>query len=281
MPASAGLLLMLMGPATSGGEGPRWEYIGPGGAYVDDVAIAASDPKTLYVVSDPSRLSYTSEPGTLFRSKDGGASWERISRLPFPYSCDDLEVDGALPRVLFILTDGELVRSTDGGRGWTTVLGKDTADPGGIFCFAADPARPAMLYAGARACVLRSTDRGGTWSRLDLGRTGPPRTVYVGCEDNRALWRSADGGWRWSRCELPGSGLTSLAASTGRPGTLYAGFWGLGVYRSADGGDTWHPMRSGLAGSLEKRVHEILLAPPSTIYLGADAGAFRAIESND
>ncbi|MGC8839397.1 MAG: hypothetical protein ACP5UM_13385, partial [Anaerolineae bacterium] len=86
------------------------------------------------------------------------------------------------------------------------------------------------------------------------------------------IYRSRDGGMTWERLRgglpegLEGSDLAAtlaLSPAFGEDGTLFAAFregeWlGLGVYRSTDGGDTWHPAWTGLRSL---RVERIVVSP--------------------
>jgi photosystem II stability/assembly factor-like uncharacterized protein len=92
-------------------------------------------------------------------------------------------------------------------------------------------------------------------------------TVFV--MTSSQLFRSSDGGASWThlRGGLPEGYWLSLdiAASPdfATDGTLFAGgfrgsFWGEGVYRSTDRGDTWQPMWNGLT---HLRVYHLAVSP--------------------
>ncbi|MCZ4095450.1 WD40/YVTN/BNR-like repeat-containing protein [Streptomyces sp. H39-C1] len=156
---------------------------------------------------------------------------------------------------------------------WTALndsLGWDDWNLLGVEAMAVDPSHPDRLYLAvgtyaqswaSPGAVLRSDDRGATWSRTDLtvrlganedGRgTGErllvdPRNssvLWLGTRHD-GLWKSSDRGASWARAEAfpgapsaTGQGVTFLAAA-GR--VLYAG-WGDGgsaLYRTTDG-MTW------------------------------------------
>ncbi|MBC7223911.1 MAG: exo-alpha-sialidase, partial [Anaerolineae bacterium] len=82
------------------------------------------------------------------------------------------------------------------------------------------------------------------------------------------IYRSRDGGETWERLRgglpegLAGPGLSvalALSPAFGGDGTVFAalreGDWlGLGIYRSTDGGDTWHPVWGGLRALRVERI---------------------------
>ena len=88
----------------------------------------------------------------------------------------------------------------------------------------------------------------------------------------RGVFRSRDGAETWERLRggLPGVEyegdarlVLALSPEYARDGTLYVGGWGggsrgFGVWRSADGGDSWQPVWRGLA---HLQVEELALSP--------------------
>ncbi|HEX9148889.1 MAG TPA: hypothetical protein VF958_06980, partial [Thermoanaerobaculia bacterium] len=105
-------------------------------------------------------------------------------------------------------------KSTDGGRTWRTIVtGPFGTGPTNL---AIDPFDPSRLYAAGCPAFSRSTDAGETWTQA----AAPPS----------------------NNC------ASTLVADPVRPGYLYTGFWGGGVWRSRDGGNTWQPFGEGISG---------------------------------
>jgi len=98
------------------------------------------------------------------------------------------------------------------------------------------------------------------------------QTLFLGISDGsftRTLYRSTDGGQTWVRLRggLPEGDYLALDLAVSPDfaddRTLFAGgfrsdYWGEGVYRSTDGGDTWQPMWNGLT---HLRVFDVALSP--------------------
>ena len=104
-----------------------------------------------------------------------------------------------------------------------------------------------------------------------------PATLTVATDSG--IFRLVRGGATWTMANV---GITNhtlaLAVDPQTPGVVYAGTDGAGVFRSADAGDHWTAVNTGLP-----YVHVTSLAvdPASkgTIYAGTDSGVFRSRDS--
>ncbi len=86
---------------------------------------------------------------------------------------------------------------------------------------------------------------------------------------------------RWSPIGPDGGGVNALAAAPGVAGLLYAGTDTAGVWKSRDGGESWHPARVGLpAGASIRRLalggrngQIVYAASRFAFYVSEDGGA--------
>jgi photosystem II stability/assembly factor-like uncharacterized protein len=157
--------------------------------------------------------------------------------------------------------------------------------------------------------IYKSTDAGNTWKHLGL-RDGQqitnvivdpqdPNRVFVavlghpyGPNPERGVFRSTDGGETWQKIlyKDDDTGATDLAFDPRNPQTLYADMWSSrrppwttggaleghngGLFKSTDGGDTWHPLTKGLptnAQGLGRIGFGISPSNPNRIYALVDA----------
>jgi len=117
----------------------------------------------------------------LFRSEDGGRSWQQVTLSPTHPHLDVMAL-GPHPKdpaVLYVGThEAGVFKSTDGGRTWQAV----SAGLGGldVHGLAIDPNAPAKLHAAVREQaegIYRTTDGGGKWTRVDDGPGGEVKVL--------------------------------------------------------------------------------------------------------
>jgi photosystem II stability/assembly factor-like uncharacterized protein len=131
-------------------------------------------------------------------------------------------------------------KSSNGGADWTH-LGETS---GGNYMFdRATISRLLAVRSGGRTTLYVATLRGRGGER----RVSPPTNQVWG------VYRSTDGGNNWTLLKgttNPAHGATDLEVDPSNPTTLYASFWGDGMYKSNNAKQTqWHPIMNGLPGN--------------------------------
>jgi len=144
----------------------------------------------------------------LFRSQDGGRSWQKVA-LPTKHSHIDVMAiapDPKDPLIIYVGThEAGVFKSTDGGVTWreanTGLAGLD------VHGLAVDPSDPPKLHAAVREKgegIYRTTDKGGRWVRVDDGPWGEVKIlvsvniptgmggIYLYAGTAEGLQRSAD-----------------------------------------------------------------------------------------
>lgn len=219
----------------------------------------------------PGRILVGTSPARIFRSEDGGKTWEE-----------------ALTRTL---------------QGCSRIIHTRLTN------FVADPDDPDLLYAGVEIDgVHRSTDGGKTWEPVGTGLisqdvhdlaivrgSGSQATMLAAT--NKDLHVSANAGATWKPLQigksLPWSYCRALAQKPGQPGVVFLGNGDappgeIGtVGRSLDGGETWQarPMdRNHPEGRTNSTVWNFAIHPanPSMIYASSVSGqVYRSVDDGE
>lgn len=170
----------------------------------------------------------TSESGGLFKSTNGGARWTHIDGLP-PHDTRDVAYLPSDPRFVFVTAFDDF-RTPSGAGVWrlddtgrwqqppTSVLpvGGRCASRASGFGITIEPGTE-RIYVATSCGILKSSDRGVTWSRIDRPRPGregdwPSAAFYsvVALGDGKVIaagragvWYSEDGGETWRRAAFP------------------------------------------------------------------------------
>lgn len=238
--------------------------------WVYSIAVDPADSRNVYAITRGL------EKRVLFRSRDGGTTWDVVRRTPRAM----MEIHAAGSGILYTAgrdfgdsRAGGIWRSTDGGTTWRRVLD-------GGWTLAVDPNREGTIWAVGEVELRVTRDGGTTWRSAGPAPGGlsaivldprSPRTLYLSTRQND-VYRSVDGGRTWhpfgagrSGRSGRGPGLTELLAIDPRkPGTLYAGD-GLGVVKTVDGGATWRRADAGVVASHVRGVAPAA-SNPATIY---------------
>ncbi len=209
----------------------KFRSIGPTvmGGRVDDFAVVESDPRIIYVGA---------AAGGLFKTVNGGQSWQPLFDDEANPSIGDIALAPSNPSILYVGTGEPNNRqSSSWGNG-----------------------------------VYKSMDAGVTWTHLGLAAThhigrivvhpADPNIVYVaalgdlwGPNPERGVYKSTDGGTTWTKVLFinDDTGVSDIAIDPQSPNILYAAAYqrrrtvfgydgggpGSGLYRSTDGGAHW------------------------------------------
>jgi photosystem II stability/assembly factor-like uncharacterized protein len=215
--------------------GAHWSLLGlESSRHINRIVIDPTNPQKIYVACMGALFSKTPDRG-LYRTTDGGTTWERTLFLSDSTGVIDVVLDPSQPSRLYAAT-WERLRTPKYRRGGGTTCG-----------------------------VWRSLDSGSTWTRLgsglpgispSVGRIGlalcttQSQVVYAIYADNTGyfsgLYKSINGGDSWTRTS--DAALSDLYGSYGwyfgnvrvdpaDPNRVYA--MGLDIYRSTSGGSGW------------------------------------------
>ena len=209
---------------TDGGK--TWRHLGLKETQaIARIRIHPTNPNIVYVAALGHPYGDNEERG-VFRSTDGGSTWEKVLYVSDKAGAVDLIIDRTNPKVLYASTwqvyrkawkmwgggpDCKLWKSLDGGDTWVDL----TQNPGmpegpigkiGVTVSPADPNRVWAIVEANEGGVFRSDDGGWTWTRTNSERKLRQRAFYysriyadpwdketVYCL-NTGFYKSTDGG---------------------------------------------------------------------------------------
>jgi photosystem II stability/assembly factor-like uncharacterized protein len=210
--------------STDGGS--TWKNVGLRDTrHIGRVRVHPHDPGVAYVAALGHAWGPNRERG-VFRTKNGGASWEHVLFKSDHAGAVDLSLDPSNPRVLFAAVwqarrtpysmasggpDSGLWKSTDGGDTWTDISRNPGLPRGvlgriGVVVSPADGRRVYAVIEADDGALFRSDDAGATWQRAseEAGLRGRPwyyMHVFADPQDvdtvwvaDYSLWKSTDGG---------------------------------------------------------------------------------------
>jgi len=217
--------------STDGGD--SWRHVGlPDAGQIGRIEVHPEDPDIAYVAALGNIFGPNSERG-VYRTRDGGESWENILFVSDSTGARDLAIDPHNPRILFATMwraerkpwtfiggseDGGVWRSKDGGDTWEQLGGglpEGLVGKGAVTVSRANPDRVWVLIEAPndKGGVYRSEDGGDTWAHIN---------------DDRGLQQRA---WYY----------THIYADPVDENTVYA--LNVGYNKSVDGGATWEGYR--------------------------------------
>ena len=219
----------------SDNAGRSWQGIGFEDAqHIPRVVVHPRDADVVYAAVLGHAFGPNDERG-VYRSRDGGETWERVLFVSDDVGAFELEMDPTNPRVLYasmwrvrrtpysFSSGGEgssIWRSTDGGDTWTDISDSEGLPDGtwGISAVSIAPSDPDRVYAlveNEDGGLFRSDDAGETWRLVSADRNLRQRAWYftrlgVDSEDedkvwvlNVQLWVSTDGGRTFEDVDTP------------------------------------------------------------------------------
>lgn len=253
----------LAGVQRSHDGGRTWQAANEGILYLEGYSICQQ--------ASTGDLYFGTQPAAVFKSVDGGDSWEHCSALhemeetlfwtfprpPHIAHVRDLQVSAVDPKLVYgAVEEGWIIHSADGGKSWVTLKQGVEFDSHAVTLM---PDSTNVVLATSGRGVYRSEDGGKTFVRSDEGITGHFGTGY----------------------------MSPAAVHPKRPRTLFTAaaevpppYWmtraqggNTCFFRSDDQGSTWKPLNHGdetLVGG--PRGLAIDPADPDRVFFGVSDG---------
>jgi len=254
--------------STDGGK--SWTNMGlKDSGHISQIWIDPKDANTVIVAAQGPLWSEGGDRG-LYKSTDGGASWERILEIDehtgineFVVHPDNSDMIVASSyqrrRHVWVLINGGpgsgIHRTSDGGKSWSEAKAGLPGDDMGRIGLAMAPSRPDTVYAiiegqPKEQGVYRTTDFGQSWEKRSGHMTTSPQyynELVVDPKDADTLYsldtfskRSKDGGKTFTNLSVSARHVDDHALWIDENNTQHLMMGGDGgVYESWDGGTLW------------------------------------------
>jgi len=248
--------------STDGGK--SWQHIGLSDVQqIGRVIVHPTNPDRV-VVAGLGHPYGANEMRGVYRTHDGGKSWEKVLYINHNTGAIQVEFDPSNPEIIY----ADLWEHREGP--WENAS-----------------------FSGKNSGLYKSTDGGTTWKKLTqglptgeqgLGRIGVgispsnPKRMYatVDAHEHSGIYRSDDAGESWIRVSTDGriygrgSDFAEVRVHPKNPDVVYSA--NVAAYRSDDGGYTWTSFKGAPGGD---DYHRIWINPmqPDIMLFAADQGA--------
>jgi photosystem II stability/assembly factor-like uncharacterized protein len=246
--------------------------------------------QTVAVNPQDGKIIFVGTGNGLFRSKDGGETWQSLHDGLRDENIRALVLSPSAPSMIYAGTSKGIFLSEDGGDHWTDWFeessGLSNMDVQDLIIH---PEQAEVLYAATSGGLFVSRDEGDTWELTFKGSlseasedvrfvrySSKARSLYIGTAGG--IFKSADGGRHWDRKwkdALP-SPLSLVSLDTD-PEFIYVGT-PEGLYKSYNRGITWvHDTTS------DEAVRQLIVDPIKSthIYMGTARHYFVSPDGGD
>ena len=281
--------------------GSTWQRMGlEKSEHISKIVVDPRDSNTVFVAAEGPLWSSGGERG-LYKTGDGGATWDLVLAVDDDTGVTSLEMDPRDPDVLYAATyerrrkvwahlaggpGSGIHKSEDGGATWRRLGGGLPEGDLGKIGLAVSPADPDVVYATIEADdegrgFYRSLDRGASWERRNSyisNGTGPHyyQEIFASPHDVDHVYQmdvfmhfTADGG---ANFEIVGNGREkhsdnhALAIDPADPEHLIVGT-DASLYETFDHGETWRQTRT-LPISQFYKLASTTASPSTTSWVG-------------
>lgn len=267
--------------------GDTWEHLAKktfSGRTFSKIVVSSKDPNVVFASvmhagGFPAKVAakghpQTNDPVGLYRSKDGGDTWEALTKgLPKDVAASDVSINPKNPDIVYVALgdpfghpDNGIFRSTDGGDSWKKLEGGlpknhgrvtlaiGTSDPDRLYALTTAPSNASGGGASTQG-AYRSDDGGDSWKKTNPGGVQSsygwflsaaavhPEKPDVAIFGGVTAARTKNGGDSYTDATPPHVDIHAFVWD--KSGRLLVGDDG-GLHRSTNDGGSWKSLGKGL-----------------------------------
>ena len=247
--------------------GKTWKHLGlETTKQIGRIIVDPKNPNTVFVAALGNVYAPNADRG-VYRSRDGGATWQKVLFKNDDVGAIDLAFDPVDSKIVYATLwnvrrppwfiyapangpGGGIYKSLDGGSTWKEISEGIPLEGRGHIGIAVAPANRNRIYAVVDAKeggVFSSNDAGATWTRLS---------------SDKRLW---DRGWYFEKINVDPKNQDIVYVMN------------TSTYRSTDGGKSWTPIKGAPGGD---DYHQIWINPddPKRMIVASDQGAIVTVD---
>jgi len=230
--------------STDGGHNwTKFAHLGNGDDYViDHLAIDPQKPNKMYAAAWSVE---NQQAGDLFRSNDGGTTWETIPAM-HGKSIRAMAIAASDSKTLVAGALDGVFRSTDGGKNWQKISSSNQ-EIHNIESIAVDPKDPNVVYAGTWHLAWKTDDGGANWHHINKGM-------------------------------IEDSDVFSIIVDSTNPSVVFASACS-GIYKSQTAGDSFQKIQGIPFSARRTRVLKQDPSDASTVYAGTTEGLWKTTDA--
>jgi photosystem II stability/assembly factor-like uncharacterized protein len=210
---------------------------------LDHIAIDPADSRNMFVAGWNAQVP---SDGDLFRSRDGGKTWEIVADL-HGKSLRALSIATTNPKILVAGALDGIYRSGDGGHSWDRISPENHAELKNVESIAIDPVNPDIIYAGTWHLPWKTEDSGKTWHNIKKG-------------------------------VIDDSDVFSIVIDPLQPANLFISACS-GIYRSESAGDLFRKIQGIPYSARRTRILQMDPTDHKVVYAGTTEGLWKTIDA--
>ncbi len=234
--------------------------------------------RALAMYKGDSRVLVAGALDGVYRSNNGGNSWERLSPANSAEikNIESVAIDPKDPNTVYAGTRHLAWKTSDGGADWQHI-NKGMIDDSDVFSLIVDHDNPSIVFASACSGIYKSDTAGNAFSKIQGIPFSARRTrvlkqdptneniVYAGTTEG--LWKTTDLGKSWKRVSSPEVVVNDVLVDPRDSNRVLLATDRSGVMASIDGSATWATSNKGYA---HRYVSAILAdnKDANTLYVG-------------